>query len=487
MKFSLDVNKLKPELKVTQRLKDSDLSDLQKLKPDLAKLRKLTPGLDDLKSMMSPDTEKLQKLSVALKDVQNRIPGIEDINSLTRRGGGIQKLIPYWGNDDEPESNSEDRAVAALSECEEKENYQRAQKILDAPQAKASLQSEIENLGDAAVTIQLSFERVANAFVDARNAAETQEQANDLSSFGESWSKYQQDWVKLLRLSQGIASRARLTATDFVENFLKVLADATVSLDVKKEKITAYQAKLKVGMDESRDLAQGFVELQNGIGNFYKSITDWMKQKNKLKEDILQLLADIKTTKESIQKLTSKAFLSATSALGLGSLAAGAVALGILCPLLWVGAAFSGVRAEQEGKAFFDNLWKKRRNSNDVQQKRKELDEKLLALEGLKRIQVILEPALSDLSVIGDKLWVISRIWSFIHADVVGIEKSLDMASKGAREALFKARLKTVTSVYSLLGEALSQYETAVNAVALGDESCVRSEARADQISTGYC
>lgn len=68
----------------------------------------------------------------------------------------------------------------------------------------------------------------------------------------------------------------------------------------------------------------------------------------------------------------------------------------------------------------------------------------------------------------------------------MGIEKSLDMASKGARETvstqviarknflecsplqLFKARLKTVTSVYSLLGEALSQYETAVKAVAMG-------------------
>lgn len=53
-------------------------------------------------------------------------------------------------------------------------------------------------------------------------------------------------------------------------------------------------------------------------------------------------------------------------------------------------------------------------SSNDVQQKRNELDEKLLALEGLKRIQVILEPALSDLSVIGDKLWVVSQIWSFV-------------------------------------------------------------------------
>lgn len=221
-------------------------------------------------------------------------------------------------------------------------------------------------------------------------------------------------------------------------------------------------------MNESRDLAQGFVDLQTCIGNFYKSVTDWMKQRNKLQEDILQLVADIKTTKDNIQKLTSKAFLSATSALGLGTLAAGAIALGILCPLLWVGAAFSGVRAVQEGKAFLDNLRKKNKSGDEVQSKRNELDAKLLALEGLKRIQVILEPALSDLSVIGNKLWVVSQIWSFIHADIVGIEKSLDMASKGAREALFKARLETVTSVYSLLGEALSQYETAVKAIALG-------------------
>ncbi|KAI6145977.1 hypothetical protein BKA82DRAFT_1006022 [Pisolithus tinctorius] len=210
-------------------------------------------------------------------------------------------------------------------------------------------------------------------------------------------------------------------------------------------------------MNESRDLAQGFVDLQTCIGNFYKGVTDWMKQRNKLKEDILQLVADIKTTKDNIQKC---AFLSATSALGLGTLAAGAIALSILCPLLWVGAA--------EGKAFLDNLRKKNKSGDEVQSKRNELDAKLLALEGLKRIQVILEPAVSDLSVIGNKLWVVSQIWSFIHVDIVGIEKSLDMASKGAREALFKARLETVTSVYSLLGEALSQYETTVKAIALG-------------------
>ncbi|KIN97506.1 hypothetical protein M404DRAFT_32243 [Pisolithus tinctorius Marx 270] len=374
MRFNLDVSKLKQD--VGQKLKASDIGDMQKLTSDLAKLRKLAPGLDDLKNMMSPDADKIQKLSLVLKDVQDRIPGVEDISSLTRRGGNIQKLVPFWGGGDETKSNVENRAIAALSESEAKKNYKKAQKILEAPQFSA-VQSEQQSTN---VAVQ----------------------------------------------------------------------------------------KLKVGMNESRDLAQGFVDLQTCIGNFYKSVTDWMKQRNKLQEDILQLVADIKTTKDNIQKLTSKAFLSATSALGLGTLAAGAIALGILCPLLWVGAAFSGVRAVQEGKAFLDNLRKKNESGDEVQSKRNELDAKLLALEGLKRIQVILEPALSDLSVIGNKLWVVSQIWSFIHADIVGIEKSLDMASKGAREALFKARLETVTSVYSLLGEALSQYETAVKAIALG-------------------
>lgn len=274
MKFNPGVNKLKQETNLTKRLKASDLGDLQRLTPDLAKLRKLTPGLDDLKSMMTPDAEKLQKLSLALKDVQNRIPGLEDIGSLTRRGGGIWKLVPYWGGDDEPESKSEDRAITVLSESEEKENYKRAQKILDAPQARASLPSEIENLGDTTIAIQTSFERVSNALADARNTAETPEQADNLSSFGESWSKYQQEWDKLLQVSQEVASRARLAAADFVENFLKILADTAVSLDTKKEMIKAYQAKLKVGMDESRDLARGFVDLQNGVRNFHKDVTD---------------------------------------------------------------------------------------------------------------------------------------------------------------------------------------------------------------------
>lgn len=112
MRFNVGVSKLKQD--VGQKLKASDIGDTQKLTPDLAKLRKLAPGLDDLKNMMSPDADKLQKLSLALKDVQNRIPGVEDISSLIRRGASIQKLVPFWGGDDETESNSEDRAIAAL-------------------------------------------------------------------------------------------------------------------------------------------------------------------------------------------------------------------------------------------------------------------------------------------------------------------------------------------------------------------------------------
>lgn len=472
MKFNLDVSKLKQELNVAQKLKAVDLGDMQKLTPDLAKLRVLTRGLNDLKNLMSPDAEKLETLSLALKDVQNRIPGLEDISSLTGRNGSIRELVPYWGGDDELEPNSEDRAIAVLSESEEKENYKEAQKILDAPQAKASLQSEIENLGDVAVTIQLSFERVANALVDARNTAETPDQTHDLSAFGDSWSNHQQEWIKLVKVSREVARRARLTVADFVDNFLKVLGDATVSLDAKKEEIKVFKAKLKVGMDESGSLAQGFINLQTSIGNFHKGVTNWMKQRNKLKEDILRLVASIKTTKENIQKLTSKAFLSASSALCLGSLAAGFIALGILCPQLLVGAAvarFLGARAVQEGWVFLDYLRKRHRSCDEVQRKRNELEKKLSALEGLKRIQVILGPALSDLSVIGDKLWVVSQIWSFIHADIVGIEKRLDLACKGVRGALFKTRLKTVTSVYSLLGEALSQYETTIKEVPLGE------------------
>ncbi|KIO01279.1 hypothetical protein M404DRAFT_736079 [Pisolithus tinctorius Marx 270] len=209
MRFNLDVSKLKQD--IGQQLQASDTGDTQKLTPDLAKLRNPAPGLDDLKNILSPDTDKLQKLSLALKDVQNRIPGVEDISSLTRRGGSIQKLVPFWGGGDETESNSEDRAIVALSESKEKEKYKKAQKVLDAPQSKATLQNEIENLGDAAVTIKLSFERVANALVDARKTAETPEQADDLSSFGETWSKHQQEWVTLLQMSQKVAGRARLT------------------------------------------------------------------------------------------------------------------------------------------------------------------------------------------------------------------------------------------------------------------------------------
>ncbi|KAI6042395.1 hypothetical protein EDC04DRAFT_2600978 [Pisolithus marmoratus] len=467
MKFNLDVSKLKQELNVAQKLKAVDLGDMQKLTPDLAKLRVLTRGLNDLKNLMSPDAEKLETLSLALKDVQNRIPGLEDISSLTGRNGSIRELVPYWGGDDELEPNSEDRAIAVLSESEEKENYKEAQKILDAPQAKASLQSEIENLGDVAVTIQLSFERVANALVDARNTAETPDQTHDLSAFGDSWSNHQQEWIKLVKVSREVARRARLTVADFVDNFLKVLGDATVSLDAKKEEIKVFKAKLKVGMDESGSLAQGFINLQTSIGNFHKGVTNWMKQRNKLKEDILRLVASIRTTKENIQK-----FLVDGDPGKIDIQTAGFIALGILCPQLLVGAAvarFLGARAVQEGWVFLDYLRKRHRSCDEVQRKRDELEKKLSALEGLKRIQVILGPALSDLSVIGDKLWVVSQIWSFIHADIVGIEKRLDLACKGVRGALFKTRLKTVTSVYSLLGEALSQYETTIKEVPLGE------------------
>ncbi|KAI6159807.1 hypothetical protein EDD17DRAFT_1761838 [Pisolithus thermaeus] len=159
LKFNLGVNKLKQETNLTKKLKTSDLGNLQKLTPDLARLRKLTPGLDDLKSMMTQDAEKLQKLSLAPKDIENRISGLEDINK-----------------------------------------------------------SEIENLGDTAIATQISFERVSNALSDALNTVETPEQADNLSSFGENWCKYQLEWDKLPQVSQEVASRAWLAAADFMEN-----------------------------------------------------------------------------------------------------------------------------------------------------------------------------------------------------------------------------------------------------------------------------
>ncbi|KAG6373020.1 hypothetical protein JVT61DRAFT_7074 [Boletus reticuloceps] len=479
------------------RKSQPDIPSISKIKPDLSNVRKIAPNLNDLRKTFVPDMGKLQEISLGLEKVTGRLPDLGDFGNMAKRWGDMSKLIPgsyvlcplalhSFGShihslklDQEweiivappphyeqvsglqhgwPGGNDKDgspQAEVTLSESQEKEGFKKIQDVLNAPKTHKSLQESMEDLKDSVAGTVLAFKRVGAAL------AEATADANELYfRLSEMWSTHQKEFVRLLRMSRETACRARGTANKFAFDLATKLGDDALSTDEKNEKIREYRANLEVEIDQSKDLAQGFLDLHTQITYFQEEITAWMKKGDKFKEDILKLAADIKKAKEGIEKLTRRALLSASSALGLGILSAGAIALGILCPLLWIAAAFASIEVVKDGKAAWDNLLSRNNQKDKLQNAESEMDEKLASLDEFKRIQVILGPALSDLNLICDKLWVISEIWTFIRADLVGIERKMSLA-KGS-SLLFKARLKTAALTYSLLSDALNQYEAEI-------------------------
>ncbi|KIN97474.1 hypothetical protein M404DRAFT_891613 [Pisolithus tinctorius Marx 270] len=84
-------------------------------------------------------------------------------------------------------------------------------------------------------------------------------------------------------------------------------------------------------------------------------------------------------------------------------------------------------------------------------------------MEGMVKIQTILDPLKSDMELIKEKLVVFGKIWQLIHTDLNEIERSLELTTSSAGAKMFQTRLQTVSTIYRALADALYQYETNVH------------------------
>ncbi|THU89269.1 hypothetical protein K435DRAFT_915218 [Dendrothele bispora CBS 962.96] len=366
-------------------------------------------------------------------------------------------------------------ASETFQQDEKKDNA--LQSYLKSPEVKTELQSAVNDLKDSAYSVEICFRNVKRGLSDA--AQMTQEFSHDLEAFSQEWSTYHEQYIKLLcgswRAMLALLQMVHFSdipslcvlpiLSDFATDFIGTLKDDDVSLKEKKEEIKGYRERLKEDTQKASDLGQGFVDLQSNIVAFQGKIQEWMARNNigKLTVEICNLFREIQTTQEVIGRLTKQIITGSLGALALGGFAAGLTAIGVICPLLWVGAAASAVYAFKGGMNVRQQLQLKKEHEKRLIQKRKDLQVMETTLQGLKKIQPILGPLKDDMNVIQERLTIFAKVWHFIHADLVEIEKKMELANSAKGKAMFIKRLNTVSDIYKLLNVALYQYETIVH------------------------
>ncbi|KAI5993769.1 hypothetical protein F5J12DRAFT_962914 [Pisolithus orientalis] len=333
--------------------------------------------------------------------------------------------------------------------------------ILNSPQAKSELRTAVRDLGDSAYSIEVCFKNIAEGLQKALRGV-TATQAQDLERFIAEWSVHHKTYNTLLWESRRVAGHARATAKDFSDNFLTLMAATDVTLDEKKEEIEAYRQYLQEDVKKSANLSQSFYDLREAVKQFQDDLMGLLSSGQALEQEVQEIMANIDKLTREISELTKKAFLSSNSKAGLSIAGAGVLALSVICPPLF--------NKQREGIAS---------DVRDVNAKKEELKlqqellvERQSSLEGMRKARTILDPLKSDMELIKEKLVVFGKIWQLIHADINAIETDLTSATKGARVRLFRIRLKTMSSTYTALADALYEFETNVhvqNVTVLGD------------------
>ncbi|KAI6146006.1 hypothetical protein BKA82DRAFT_1007008 [Pisolithus tinctorius] len=330
---------------------------------------------------------------------------------------------------------------------------------IKSPQTKLELQKAVRDLGDSAYSIEVCFNNVANGLHEAQRCG-TEAQKQSVKKFSDQWKMHHKEYIRLLWESRRVAGHARATANDFAGDFLNLMAATNVTLPEKKEEIQAYRKQLQDDVKNSSNLSQGFYNLRNDVDRFQGDIVPFLQSGHQLEARVENLRMNLETIK---QEISGFAFLDATAVVGLGYVAAGGFAVGILCPLLWIGAAVAMYHAVGKGIEIVQTIQNRNAKTAELARLQEELEEQRQAMEGMLKIQTILDPLKSDMELIKEKLVVFGKIWQLIHADLNEIERSLELATSSAGAKMFQSRLRTVSTIYRALAEALYQYETNVH------------------------
>ncbi|KAI5987990.1 hypothetical protein F5J12DRAFT_866316 [Pisolithus orientalis] len=335
---------------------------------------------------------------------------------------------------------------------------------LRSPQAKSELQEAIKNLGDSAHTVEVCFNNVADCLHRAQRQG-TEAQALELMGYAEKWVVHRKEYIRLLWESRRVAGHARVVADDFAGNFMNLMAATDVTFAEKKKEIQAYRNQLQEDAKESSNLSQGFYDLKNVVERFQDDVVGFLQSRGELETQVQDLRANLDKIKKDISRLTWRAFFGAADLIGgvVASGLAGVFAVGVLCPLLWIGIALEAYKAVTKGAGLVQIILERKAKTAELETLRKLLEQQMKSAEGMRKIHTVLDPLKFDMEMIKEKLVVFGKIWQLIHTDLNEIERSLDLATGGAGTQLFQTRLDAVSTIYHTLADALYQYETNVH------------------------
>ncbi|KAI6102845.1 hypothetical protein F5141DRAFT_1217396 [Pisolithus sp. B1] len=374
---------------------------------------------------------------------------------------------------------------------------------IKSPQAKSELQKAIRDLGDSAHSIEVCFNNIADDLRKAQMQG-TDAQKQQLKTFANNWAichKVKFPWstfascgnrvalpdmlVQLQMMNEAFSLLSPLVSyffvLDFAGDFINLMTASNVTLPEKKQEIQAYRKQLQEDVKKSSNLSQGFYDLRNAADQFQRDVLAFLRPDHKLESRVETLkdnlgkirreidqfvyllhLVDSSTYRTGFHGLTKRGFLDATALVGLGGMAAGGFAVGVLCPLLWIGAAVFAYRTFRKGADIVRTMRERKEKTAELEMMENQLEEQEKAMKGIRKIDTILDPLKSGMELIKEKLVVFGKIWQLIHTDLNKIERCLELATSSAGARMFQRRLETISTIYHALTDALYEYETNV-------------------------
>ncbi|KAG6373019.1 hypothetical protein JVT61DRAFT_7073 [Boletus reticuloceps] len=398
-------------------------------------------------------------MPTSVPSAKNAMPFADDLPTPDPIKWGKADL----GGNDHPPAPHRDDSPPAYKKSAADIAFDIIEKTLNSEVGQSALHAEIEKLGDSAAGVEICFRNVARGLEKTLEVVTTDHQKADMQRFKQTWDGHHKTYVKLLWQSRRVAGHARVIATDFAGDFLSVIREEKYSVAQKKKEIATYREELQRDRKSSQELSQGFLDLQSAVVEFQADLLQYAARTDELRKDVERLMKDIQELQVQLTKWTKATLLSAVVTLGLGAAAAGALAVGAICPPLWVGAAYGAFKTYKNGRECLNKYHKRREVSKDLNEKKEILAGHQRSLEGLEKISTILASVDSDIDFIQEKLGIFAQIWTFVHADLNEIEKQLDRASQTEIEDYFTKKIQAVSTVYKSLARALYWYETNVH------------------------
>ncbi|KAI0073899.1 hypothetical protein K474DRAFT_1700031 [Panus rudis PR-1116 ss-1] len=331
--------------------------------------------------------------------------------------------------------------------------------------AKHDVVHEIKALAQYTLDIEAAMHDIDDIFQKVTSGNASSQLKGEIESLRKTWSGHIETYVQLLWQSRSVAGDAEGAAMDFAGDFISFLDDESTPFSQKQAEIANYLAKLAEDEKRSREMSQGFSNLQQEIANFQK---DWKTIIDKhnldaMHKEVAELQKEIDKATKALATLREKIQLLSV-ALGIFTVAAGITGiLGFICPLFWFDTVISIVGIGITASLLHKTQDTYNHTRADLQRNQAKLATLMADIEAVKQLKAGLKKSEGDFNTILTRIGAFAQVWATIHADVQAIEEKLEYAHRSGSWKLMHSRLKTAAKLYTTLGHALHQYQVSVN------------------------